>query len=447
MLRFPDGFLWGTASASYQVEGAVDADGRGETIWDRFCRTPGKVTNGDTGDVACDHYNRSAEDVALMKRLAMRGYRFSIAWSRIFPEGRGKASRAGLDFYNRLVDQLLAAGIAPAVTLYHWDLPQALQDAGGWENRDTASYFVDFADRMFGALGDRVKFWITHNEPWVVAFVGNYMGHHAPGKTDFSTAVRVAHTLLVSHARTVNLFRQDHPRSGRIGITLNLAPCYPQSDADEDAARRADGYQNRWFLDPVFRGWYPKDMLDLYAAKGVLAGVDEGDRDLFASAKVDFLGVNYYSRHVSCRAAVQPLEVAQSVPAGAPVTEMGWEIYPEGLYDLLKRIDRDYGKPELYITENGAAFKDEDVRDGVVQDGDRLDYLRRHFEQAHRVIADGVRLKGYFVWSLMDNFEWAHGYSRLFGIVRCDYATQARTPKQSGLWFGRVAEANAVPEE
>ncbi len=447
MLRFPDGFLWGTATASYQVEGATDADGRGETIWDRFCRTPGKVLNGDTGDPACDHYHRWKEDVALMKRLGQNSYRFSIAWSRVFPQGRGKPVRAGVDFYSRLVDGLLDAGIMPAITLYHWDLPQALQDAGGWENRDTADYFVEFANAMFKALGDRAKFWITHNEPWCVSFLSNYLGKHAPGKTSFPTAVRVAHNVLLSHARTVRLFRADYPRAGRIGITLNLTPNYPRGDEDEDAVRRADGYHNRWFLDPVFRGWYPKDMLDFFASKSVLKGVDEADRELFASAKVDFLGVNYYSRALVNRSTAQPLELEQSVPKGAPVTDMGWEIYPEGLYDLLMRLHRDYGGPEMYITENGAAYKDQEIRNGIVEDADRLRYLRLHFEQAHRAIADGVRLKGYYVWSLMDNFEWAFGYSKLFGIVRCDFKTQVRTPKRSALWYQRVAETNSVPEE
>ena len=447
MLRFPDGFLWGTATASYQIEGGVNEDDRGETIWDRFCRTPGKVFNGDRGDVACDHYHRWKEDVALMKRLALRGYRFSIAWSRIFPQGKGKVNRPGVDFYSRLVDELRDAGITPAVTLYHWDLPQVLQDAGGWENRDTADYFVEYANTVFRALGDRVDLWITHNEPWVVAFAGNFEGRHAPGKTDFATAVRVSHMLHVSHAKVVRLFRQDFARSGRIGITMNPRPSHPRGDADADAALRADGHLNRWFLDPVFRGWYPADILDHYGVKGVLSGVDESDRELLSSAKVDFLGVNYYSRQLVHRSTVQPLELETTVPRGAPVTGVGREIYPEGLYELLTRIDRDYGRPDIYITENGAAFKDSVVRDGIVEDRDRLDYLRLHFAQAHRAIADGVRLKGYFVWSLMDNFEWAQGYSWLFGIVRCEYATQARVPKRSGLWYQRVCEANGVPED
>jgi beta-glucosidase len=448
MLRFPDGFLWGTATASYQIEGAVNEDGRGETIWDRFCRTPGKVFNGDTGDVACEHYHRWKEDVALMKRLSLRGYRFSVAWSRVFPEGKGKLNRPGLDFYSRLVDELLDAGITPAVTLYHWDLPQSLQDAGGWENRDTADYFVEYANAVFQALGDRVGFWITHNEPFVVAFSGNSEGRHAPGKTDFATAVRVSHALLASHARVVRLFRSDFAGSGRIGITLNLRPCYPREDADEDATRRADGYLNRWFLDPVFRGWYPPDMLDHYRAKGVLVGVDESDRDLISSAKVDFVGVNFYTRALVHRSTVQqPLEFERSVPKGAQVTETGWEIYPEGLYHLLTRIDRDYGRPDIYITEGGAAFRDETATAGIVEDGDRIDYLRRHFEQAHRAIGAGVRLKGYFLWTLMDNFEWEHGYSKLFGIVKTDYSTQARTPKRSAFWYQRVVQANAIPED
>jgi beta-glucosidase len=446
MLQFPKGFVWGAATAAYQIEGAVHEDGRGESIWDRFCRTPGKVFGGETGDVACDHYHLWRDDVALMKRLRLGGYRFSVAWPRIFPQGSGKPNPAGLDFYSRLVDGLLAAGVAPALTLYHWDLPQALQDRGGWENRDTAERFVEYAATVLGALGDRVRLWITLNEPFVVAFSANFEGRHAPGKTDFATAVRVAHTQMVAHARTVGLFRRDFSRSGQIGITLNMRPCYAQSPADEEAARRADGYLNRWFLDPVFRGWYPADMLEHYRAKGVAAGVDESDRALLASAKVDFLGVNFYTRALVHRSDAQPLEFGRETPAGAPVTETGWEIYPRGLYDLLTRVDRDYGKPEMYITEGGAAFKDSVVTAGLVDDGDRLDYLRRHLAQAHRAIADGVGLKGYFVWTLMDNFEWEHGTSKLFGIAKTDYSTQVRTPKRSGLWYQQVAEANAIDE-
>jgi beta-glucosidase len=447
MLHFPDGFLWGTATASYQIEGAVNDDGRGESIWDRFCRTPGKVFGGQTGDVACDSYHRFKDDIALMKRLSLPAYRFSIAWPRLFPQGRGRLVKKGLDYYETFVDALLEAGIKPMVTLYHWDLPQALQDAGGWENRETIDRFVEYSDAVLGALGDRVKLWVTHNEPWVVSFVGNFDGKHAPGKTDFAAAVRVSHGLLVSHAKVANLFHRDYPKAGRIGIVLNPRPSHPRDKGDEEATRRGDGFINRWFLDPVMRGWYPQDMLDHYRAKGVLSGVDEKDRALLESAKVDYLGINFYSRQVVHRSSTQPLELDVSIPEGAPVTGVGREIYPQGLYEMLTRIDRDYGKPDIYITESGAAFADKVVKDGVVQDLDRLDYLRQHFVQAHRAIQAGVRLKGYFVWSLMDNFEWAQGTSWLFGIAHTDFATQVRTPKRSGLWVKRVAEANAIPED
>jgi beta-glucosidase len=446
VLRFPDGFLWGTATASYQIEGGVNDDGRGESIWDRFCRTPGKVFGGHTGDVACDSYHRYKDDIALMKGLSLQAYRFSVAWPRLFPQGKGRLVQKGLDYYSNLVDALLEAGIAPMVTLYHWDLPQALQDAGGWENRDTIDRFVDYSRVVLAALGDRVKLWITHNEPWVVAFVGNFEGKHAPGKTDFAAAVRVSHGLMVSHARVVQLFRKDHPRAGRIGITLNPRPTHAGGAGDGEAVRLADGWINRWFFDPVFRGWYPQDMLDHYRAKGVLSGIDEADRAVLSAAKIDFLGINFYSRQVVSRSKAQPLEFDVSIPEGAPVTGVGREIYPEGLHEILTRIDRDYGRPDIYITESGAAFPDTTIKDGVVEDLDRLDYLRRHFVQAHRAIADGVKLKGYMVWTLMDNFEWAQGRSWKFGVARTDFDTQVRTPKRSGLWLKRVAEANGIPD-
>ncbi len=442
-LIFPDGFLWGVATASYQIEGGVTQDGRGESIWDRFSHTPGKILNGDTGDVACDHYNRYKQDVQLMKELGIKGYRFSIAWPRIYPQGRGQLNRKGIDFYNSLVDELLSSGIEPAVTLYHWDLPQALQDMGGWDNRDVANYFADYAFKMYDVLGDRVKIWITHNEPWVVAFLGNAFGIHAPGYTDFALAVRISHNLMLSHAKAVQAYRQAGGKGGQIGITLNLTPVYPASDNPEDmeAVRLVDGGQNRWFLDPVFKGEYPEDILALYQEKLNAPVIKDGDMEFIADHPVDFLGVNYYSRAVVKKGRETDFEHVR--PEGV-YTEMDWEVYPDGLYDLLIRIDRDYNSPDIYITENGAAFKDDKVADDRIDDQDRLDYLKAHFEAAHRAIHDGVKLKGYYVWSFMDNFEWTFGYSKNFGIVYVDYDTMERTPKKSALWYREVIGNNGI---
>ena len=443
-LHFPEGFVWGAATASYQIEGGYAEDGKGESIWDRFCRTPGKVLNGDTGDVACDHYHRYREDVALMREIGLKGYRFSVAWTRIVPEGRGALNPAGLDFYDRLVDGLLDAGIQPFVTLYHWDLPQALQDRGGWANRDTVYAFQDYAAAVGRRLGDRVMHWITHNEPWVVAFLGHESGIHAPGITDLSTAVQVSHHLLLSHGEALCALREHGSEQTQVGITLNLSPVHPASEREEDraAAQRFDGYLNRWFLDPVFRGTYPEDMAAWYGDRSPV--VQEGDLETI-SAKVDFLGVNYYTRSVM---AADPeggfLQVRGVKPEEPEYTEMDWEIYPEGLYELLKRVHQEYGISLLYVTENGAAFADEVGPDGQVEDPRRVAYLHDHFVQAHRALQEGVPLAGYFVWSLMDNFEWAFGYSKRFGITYVDYPTQGRILKRSGRWYGEVIRANGV---
>jgi len=444
-ITFPKDFIWGSATASYQVEGAVSQDGRGESIWDRFSHTPGKVLNGDTGDVACDHYNRYREDVQLMKELGLKGYRFSIAWPRIYPQGKGQVNQKGLDFYNSLVDELLKAGIEPIVTLYHWDLPQALQDIGGWDNRDVTDYFAEYAFKMYDVLGDRVKKWITHNEPWVVAFIGNAFGEHAPGYKDFALAVRITHHLLLSHAKAVQAYRQSgNDDGGQIGITLNLTPVYPASDSPEDsqAVQFQDGFQNRWFLDPVFKGAYPEDILAFYQEKYKAPVIRPGDMELIANNPVDFLGINYYTRSVVKKGKKDGFDSVEHVHPEGKYTEMGWEVYPQGLYDLLMRVHRDYNAPNIYITENGAAFKDDKVVDGMVDDQDRLEYLKLHFEAAHRAIQDGVNLKGYYVWSFMDNFEWAYGYSKRFGIVYVDYETLKRTPKKSALWYRDVIADN-----
>ncbi|NOZ26964.1 MAG: beta-glucosidase [Chloroflexi bacterium] len=442
--EFPAGFLWGAATASYQIEGAWNEDGKGESIWDRFSHTPGKVLNGDTGDVACDHYHRWKDDIQLMQEIGLKGYRFSISWPRVLPTGRGKANPAGLDFYNRLVDGLLEAGIRPFVTLYHWDLPQALQEIGGWGNRDVAYYFADYAALIGRRLGDRVKQWITHNEPWVVAFVGHLYGVHAPGLTDPRLALQVSHHLLLSHGEAARALRDAGDADTQVGITLNLSPAHAasESEADQAAARRQDGFQNRWFLDPLFRGAYPPDMLELY---GDLAPqVAPGDMARI-QAPLDFLGVNYYTRSVVKDAPDAEIPKTQAVkPEGPEYTEMGWEVYPEGLYELLTRLQRDYDPPALYITENGCAFPDEVNEQGQVDDERREAYLREHFIQAHRAIQDGVKLRGYFVWSLLDNFEWALGYSKRFGIVYVDYPTQRRIIKRSGRWYSKVIARNTV---
>jgi beta-glucosidase len=445
-LRFPDGFLWGAATASYQIEGAHDADGKGESIWDRFSHTPGHVSEGHTGDVACDHYHRYREDVGLMSELGLKAYRFSIAWPRVYPTGRGQVNPAGLDFYDRLVDALLAAGIEPMVTLYHWDLPQALQDDGGWANRATAHAFRDFAATCGRRLGDRVKRWITHNEPWVTAFLGNYEGVHAPGIRDLKTAVQVGHVLLVSHGEAVAALREVGGPGCQVGIVLNLGPAHPASDSEADhaAARRQDGYLNRWFLDPVFRGQYPEDMLACY---GDLAPVVElGDMAL-ASAPLDFLGVNFYSRSVMRADPSAGFFGMRGDPPRGPgheYTAMDWEVYPEALYELLVRLKEEYRTPTLYVTENGAAYPDVLGPDGQVDDPDRASYLKRHFAQAHRAIQAGVPLAGYFVWSLTDNFEWALGYTRRFGIVYVDYPTQRRILKSSARFYRQVIADNRV---
>jgi beta-glucosidase len=443
-LVFPLDFIWGAATASYQIEGAVKEDGRGESIWDRFSHTPGRTHNGETGDIACDHYHRYREDVALMKDLGLKGYRFSIAWPRIFPEGTGKANPKGIDFYRRLLDELLQNGIDPLVTLYHWDLPQTLQDRGGWDNRDTASYFADYAAYVFEALGDRVQKWLTFNEPSVAALNGHAIAEHAPGFTDYSLAIRVSHHLNLGHAKAVGIYRQMN-LGGKIGTTLNFTSVYPASDspADQAAAKIVDGHFNRWYADPVLKGVYPEDMLKLYTEKLQAPLIKPGDSELLAGTTIDFLGANYYSRMLVKHSAQDPLLGYESLKPDGLYTAMGWEVYPQGLYDLLIRLDREYQHPVMYVTENGAAYNDELVA-GKVADPDRLNYLKLHFSEAHRAIQDGVNLKGYYVWSLMDNFEWAHGTNKRFGIFYTDYQTRERLWKDSARWYQEVIRNNSV---
>lgn len=437
-MKFPQDFLWGSATASYQIEGASLLDGRGECIWHRFSHTPGKIKNGDTGDVACDHYHRYKEDVALMKRLGLQSYRFSIAWPRVIPAGTGATNPAGLAFYDRLVDELLAAGIRPFVTLYHWDLPQALQDRGGWENADSPQWFADYTRLMAARLGDRVKDWITINEPWVVAFLGNLIGEHAPGKQDIVAAYRVAHHVLLAHGLAVPVIRSAVP-DARAGIALNINYLDGASDseADQQAAVRQDGYVARWFLDPLYRGHYPADIVEWLGH--TLAGLDL-DAVKVAAVPTDFLGLNYYTRNTVRASDEPPFNMSMVRHDEAPHTEMDWEIYPDGLRKLLIRLHTDYAPGPIYITENGAAFNDLPPVNGIVEDPQRVEYLKAHFEAASEAIAAGVPLKGYFVWSLMDNFEWAQGYTKRFGIVYVDYPTQRRTPKRSALYLQQVIE-------
>jgi beta-glucosidase len=440
---FPATFLWGAATSAFQVEGAVHEDGRGDSIWDRFSREPGAVANGDTADVTADHYHRWREDVAIMAELGLNAYRFSVAWPRLFPNGRGRPNPAGVAFYDRLVDELLEHEIAPLATLYHWDLPAALDDEGGWLERSTVDAFAEYASACFDALGDRVTTWFTINEPWVVAVLGYQAGIHAPGIRDFRSGLVAAHHLLLGHGRAVEAFRASG-RPGRIGIVLSLWPTYPASDsaADQAAAVGSDGYTNRWFLDPVLRGRYPDDTRALFESiAGPLDFVRDGDLDIVA-ARSDLLGVNYYTRrdvHASTRSHL-PWAVAPASPA-VPHDDRGWELVPDALYDLLVRLRDDYGDVPLIITENGGVFDDTPAPDGAVRDVGRADLLRGHLDAARRAIGIGVRLEGYCHWSLLDNFEWAEGYRWRFGLVWVDFPTGARTIKDSARTYARIIRA------
>ncbi|MGE5226796.1 MAG: GH1 family beta-glucosidase [Planctomycetaceae bacterium] len=441
---FPDGFLWGAATSAYQVEGGWDEDGRGPSIWDTFSHTPGKTANGDTGDVACDHVHRIPQDVAVMRDLGLGAYRFSVSWPRVLPEGFGAVEQRGLDLYDRLVDSLLAEEIVPVLTLYHWDLPQALQDRGGWGARETIDAFVSFADVVSARLGDRVPLWITHNEPSVVAVEGHVLGEHAPGLFDPALGVRVAHHLLVSHGEAVPAIRANAPDAD-VGITLTVWPTVAATGDPEDvaAAERRWAAEGAWYLDPLFGRGYPGAILSTYDALGWAPRIEEGDLDVIATP-IDFLGLNYYARNlVRHDEADEPFRAAD-VHEDGERTETGWLIAPEGLYDLLTRVQRDYAPPAVYVTENGAAFQDTVSSDGAVHDERRIAYLRDHLLAAHRAIGDGVPLRGYFVWSLMDNFEWAQGYAKRFGIVRVDHETLERTVKDSGRWYRDVIARNEV---
>ena len=440
---FPSDFVWGAATSAYQIEGAWDEGGRGESIWDRFSHTPGRIARGDTGDVACDHYHRWREDVVLMKELGLKAYRFSLAWPRVLPEGRGRVNPTGLDFYSMLVDELLEASIEPFVTLYHWDLPQALQDQGGWPARLTAEAFVEYADLVTRRLGDRVKHWITLNEPFVSAFIGHLEGRHAPGHSDLGEALAAAHHLLLAHGWAVPMVR-GNVTGAQAGITLNLGGQVPASPSfvDRAAAWQRDGVLNRWFLDPISGRGYPADIVAYYGH--LMDFVQAGDLEAIA-VPLDLLGVNYYTRNIVRSKQVAEAENSPRTALAKPErTEMRWEVYPDGLYDILGRVHFDYRFPALYVTENGAAYADQIDFDGSVQDPDRISFLKEHFMAAARAIAAGVPLRGYFVWSLLDNFEWGHGYWKRFGLVYVDFPTQRRVLKSSAHWYGRVIAAHDV---
>jgi beta-glucosidase len=439
---FPDGFLWGAATSAYQVEGSPLADGAGPSIWQRFTRTPWLVPSGDNGDVACDHYRRYAEDVRLMRDLGLNAYRFSVSWSRVLPEGRGRVNEKGLDFYRRLVDALLENGIRPLLTLYHWDLPAALDDRGGWLNPDVADWFADYARVMYRALDGRVKMWSTLNEPWVVTDGGYLHGALAPGHRNLFEAPIASHNLLLAHAAAVEAYRAEGKH--QIGLVVNIEPKYPASQSEEDlaATRRADAYMNRQYLDPVIHGRYPEEMREVFGE----AWPDFPEADLARIRQpIDFLGINYYTRNVTRHdPAALPVRAGAVRQTRHAYTETSWEVFPQGLTDTLVWVKESYGDVPLYVTENGAAFYDPPTAEGEVQDPLRVDYFRTHLRAARQAIDRGVDLRGYFAWSLFDNLEWSLGFSKRFGIVHVDFETQKRTPKASARFYSEVIRTNGT---
>jgi len=441
--QFSDSFLWGAATSAYQIEGSPLADGAGPSIWHRFVRTPGHVKDGDTGDVACDHYRRMEDDVALMKRLGLTAYRFSIAWGRVLPDGRGTVNEAGLGFYERLVDTLLANGIQPMATLFHWDLPAALDDRGGWLNPDVAGWFADYAGVMFRRLDDRVKLWATLNEPWVVTDGGYLHGLLAPGHKNRFEAPIASHHLLRAHAKAVQAYRAVGKH--QVGLVVNIEPKYPASSAPEDVAatRRAEAYMNRQYLDPVFRGHYPEEMTQVFGEAWPVW--PQQDLDLIRQP-IDFLGINYYTRNVvRHEETAYPLKAVPVRQTQAAYTETGWEVFPQGLTDTLLWVKKRYGDIPLYVTENGAAFYDPPAVDsGHVNDPLRLDYYRSHLRAVHDAIRQGVDVRGYCAWSLMDNLEWSHGFSKRFGLVHVNFETLERTLKDSGRFYAKVIATNGA---
>jgi beta-glucosidase len=445
ILRFPKEFLWGASTSAYQIEGAYKDDDKGESIWDRFVHSDAHVLNGDTGDIACDHYHQMPQDVALIKKLGIPCYSFTISWTRILPEGRGQVNIKGLDFYDRLVDSLLDAGIRPKATLYHWDFPQLLQDLGGWPIRDSVDWFTDYAQIVFEKLADRIKFWATHNEPWVAAFLGYASGIHAPGVCDYSQAYQTAHHMLLAHGKAVQVYRQGG-YDGQIGLILNLNGLMPATDSDEDrdATQRVHDETHALFLDPVFYGEYPQALFNFIGPHK--PNIKAGDLELIHQP-IDYLGLNYYNTDLVAFDIHSGLNKARLTPYSAPGwgrTEMNWGIHPAGIKSEALYVKERYGNPDLYVTENGCAMPDEPDENGFVADWDRIRYIKTHIQALHEAIQEGVNLKGYFVWSIFDNFEWERGFGPCFGLVRVNYKTLARIPKQSAYWYHDVITNNAI---
>ncbi|HZW79647.1 MAG TPA: GH1 family beta-glucosidase [Candidatus Deferrimicrobiaceae bacterium] len=449
-IPFPKGFFWGATTAAYQIEGAWKEDGKGESIWDRFAHTPGKIKNGDTGDVACDSYHRWREDIALMRAMNLNSYRFSISWPRIQPSGAGPANSKGVDYYSRLVDALLEAGIRPLVTLYHWDLPQALEDLGGWPNRDTAARFADYVELVSRSLGDRVRDWTLFNEPSAFVDLGYLEGTHAPGRKSLVDFLRASHAVNLAQGEGFRALKAVHP-SARVGTALSMLACEPATNSEDDklAAERAHAITNLWFLDPALKGRYP-DAFTFFPE--TVMGIKSGDLEKM-KAPLDFIGINLYYRTIaSASTAIERLSHAQQwlfpvkMARGdqGPKTDMGWEVWPQALYDIVTRITRDFNRPVIEITESGCSYNDGPDANGVIHDSRRIEYHRQYLQALAQAMADGADVRGYHAWSLMDNFEWAEGFSQRFGLAYVDFKTQKRTIKESGRWYGKVAQENRV---
>lgn len=441
VIEFPKDFIFGVSTASYQIEGAFDEDGRGMSIWDVFSRIPGKVHNGDNGNVACDSYHRLDNDIALLKELGVNTYRFSVAWPRILPDGRGEINKKGLGYYHQLVDKLLENGIEPFCTIYHWDLPQALQEKGGWKNRETVDAFVEYAEILFKEFSGKIKYWLTINEPWCVAFLGHYSGEHAPGEKNLQSALDVAHHLLLAHGKTVKRFRELNI-PGKIGYAPNVTWYEPYSTRKEDleAKERIQGWFLEWFFDPVFKGRYPQNLVDWFAEKGAKVNIKEGDLELIQQP-IDILGINYYTSNVVRYKAASGLFDTEQVDIGFERSDIGDTIYPDGFYQILLDIKKKYGDIPIIITENGACDNSDPIH-GKVHDTKRIKYLKQHLVELNRAIASGVNIQGYCIWSLLDNFEWAYGYSMRFGLVHVDFNTLKRTKKDSFYWYKKLNETH-----
>lgn len=444
VITFPKGFLWGTASASYQIEGGWNEDGKGESVWDRFSHTPDKIKHGDSGDVACDFYHRYQDDIALMADLGLNAARISLSWPRIMPLGKGPVNQKGLDFYSRVVDQMLKRNIQPWVTLYHWDLPQALEDVGGWPNRDLAEYFRDYAAAVADSLGDRVKHWMAFNEPWIFTILGYLMGIHAPGRRDAAQAIRATHTVNLAQGMAIKALRESRNKPEAVGTAFSMSPVHPKTGSHEDrsAAERWHRFYNLWFLEPVMHGKYP----EAYVEGAVEDHVEmrAGDMDTI-KAPLDFIGINLYTRAV---VAHEPQDrnmgVRQVRAGGEEVTDFGWEVYPQALSEMILRISKDYSGIPLYVTENGCSYGDKPGPDRKVNDQRRVSFLRRFIAEVGRAMQAGADVRGYFLWTFTDNFEWAEGFQQRFGIVYCDFETQERIVKESGHWYSKLARSGAL---